>query len=64
MSLANKWMRKKIPSFCNLALTKYVVFFSFKKVFKIAQLFFLSFSHEGENLREQESLFSENLTTR
>ena len=21
MSLANKWMRKKIPSFCNLALT-------------------------------------------
>ena len=23
MSLANKWMRKKIPSFCNLALGIY-----------------------------------------
>ena len=27
MSLANKWMRKKIPSFCNLALEISVLMF-------------------------------------
>ena len=38
MFLANKWMRKKIPSFCNLALVVlvcYMVIFKTKNVMKI-----------------------------